>query len=136
MYHNIIMKHGERPRAKTERNHSMKDATLTTTLTNGYPLAVNFTADPMDEQTESAAILLCDIAENPEVDFSFTLGDETGNECPITAYGRDAVSVILEYFSDDLQQEVIREAMEWTITPGADTWLKSLSWYNPEWTEL
>ena len=113
----------------------MKDATLTTTLTSGYPLEINFTAESTEDQAESAAAIICDIAENQETDFRFTLTDDTGREYQITAYGGDAISVILEYFNDDLRQYILREAANAASIRG-DEWIRHLSWYDPEWTEL
>lgn len=112
----------------------MKDETLTTTLTSGFPLEINFTSAAIADQETDAATILCDIAENQDQDFQFTLRDETGRDYPVTAYGRDAVSVVLEYFSDDSRQEILREAAN-AASPRAEEWLRSLSWYDPEWQD-
>ena len=111
----------------------MLDQILTTTLSNGIPLEINFSAGRGQE--EDAVLLVADIADYPEHSYKFRVQEPDGREYELCECGRDAVNVVLEFFNDWFRQYILDHAARETGTVAGEDWLLNLPETDPEWTE-
>lgn len=111
----------------------MLDQILTTTLSNGLPLEINFSAGRGQE--EDAVLLVADIADHPEHSYEFRMQVPDGREYEYREYGRDALNFVLEFFNDWFRQYVLDHAARETGTVAGEDWIRSLPEIDPEWAE-
>lgn len=130
------MKHGERPRAKTE-DSKMKDQTLKVTFPDGImpDTEINFTAARDWDDVNAAAAIIASIGDFPAAEITFDMQEDDGREYHYTDAGEDAVSIVLEYFNDYFKQEVLRRAAMACRTTAGEKWIEATSYYDPDWTE-
>lgn len=103
--------------------------------TNTVDFSINFTCDRMRDTIETAGCIAAEIAERPTDMVRFNFHADDGRDYNYYADGRDALSIVLSYFNDYVQQEVLRCALDECLTVGGQEWIKHSSYYDPDWVD-
>ena len=116
----------------------MKDQILKVTFPDDIDACdteINFTTAKDWEDVNAAAEIIANIGDFPAAEITFDMQEDDGREYHYTEFGKDAVSMVLEYFNDYFKQEVLRRAAMACRTTAGENWIKATIDWDPEWTE-
>lgn len=102
---------------------------------NTVGFSINFTCARGYDEVNEAASIIAKIGDNPTDMVRFNFHAEDRRDYNYYSDGEDAVGIVMEYFNDDLRQEVLRRAAMTTDTSAGESWIRNTSYWDPEWKD-